>query len=224
MGRAFHDEADNEKDLDRINVDENGRFVEGAAARTPRGDKKRKATQLEKLGEALVKLKPGQLVRVPMPDDLRAAVTEAQRILAKGAHGGYRRQIQLIGKIMRTIDAVPVAAAYEELLKEGTMASVAFQQAERWRTRLLAEGDAAIEALVTAEAGGAAVDRTALRQLVRAAQAEARQHPPSPSSSAQPSSQPPQQQQPSPHRSVNQKKLFRLLRALFEPGGAAACF
>ena len=201
MARAFHDEAENVKDLDRINVDENGRFVENPAERQPRGDKKRKATQLEKLGEALVRLKPGQLARVPMPDDLRSAVVEAQRILEKGAHGGYRRQIQLIGKIMRTIDAVPVAAAYEELLKEGTMASPAYQKAEHWRTRLIADGDAAIADLVK---DAADVDRTALRQLVRAAQSEIAKQKTSPQT---PSS--------------NQKKLFRLLRLLFEPGLSA---
>ena len=199
MGRAFHDEAENEKDLEQINVDENGRFIETDDGRQPRGEKKRKATQLERLGEALVKLKPGQLARVPLPDDLRAAVVEAQRIWAIKAFGGYRRQVQLIGKIMRTVDAVPINDALEALSKEGTMASLAFQKAEHWRTRLLADGDAAIAGLV-ADEQGKGVDRTALRQLVRAAQHEVEK-----------------QKTTADTPSTNQKKLFRLLRELFEP-------
>lgn len=200
MARPFHDEKEHEKDLDAVNVDENGRFVEGEPEREPRGEKKRKATQLEKLGEALVHLKPGQLARVPMPDDLRAAVVEAQRINEKRAFGGYRRQIQLIGKIMRTIDAVPVAAAYDALQQEGTMASLAFQKAEHWRSKLIADGDDAI-ALLAAE--HPTLDRTTLRQCVRAAVAEQAKQAKSP-------------QTPS----TNQKKLFRILRELFEPAGA----
>ena len=136
-----------------------------------------------------------------MPDDLRAAVMEAQRIEAKGAFGGYRRQIQLIGKIMRTIDAVPVAAALDDLLTEGTLASAPFQQAEQWRTRLLDEGDAAIAALIDVAPG---VDRTALRQLLRAATAEKKLQ------ATKPETTP-----------TNQKKLFRLLKDLFGPGGPA---
>lgn len=199
-------EKENEKKLDALNVGENGRFLEEPAEVSPRVDKKRRAIQLERLGERLIKLKPGQLVRVPLPDDLRAAVVEAQRILIKGAFGGYRRQVQLIGKIMRTVDAVPVLAALEDLLSEGTLSSVAFQRAELWRERLINEGDAALAALC-AEQGD--VDRTALRQLVRAAQKEReRQKAKGPDVDGQTASL------------TNQKKLFRLLRELFEPARA----
>lgn len=200
MVRPIHDDVDSEAKLDRINVDENGRFMEAETEREPRGEKKKRAIQLEKLGEALIALKPGQLVRVPMPDDLRVAVVDAQRlrIIAGRAMHGYRRQVQLIGKIMRTVDALPIAAALESILSEGTLASPAFQQAEQWRTRLLAEGDAALEPLLSEQPG---FDRTALRQLVRAAQAERKKqatHPQTPS--------------------TNQKKLFRMLREVLEPG------
>jgi ribosome-associated protein len=209
MARPFHDEEDHAEALDRENVVENGRFVEAPAEREPRGEKKRKAIQLEKLGEALVKLKPGQLVRVPLPDDLRAAVVECQRIRDKRAFGGYRRQVQLIGKIMRTVDAVPIAAALDDLLREGTLASAAFQQAEQWRKRLIEDGDDAIARLVADRVtAGVDVDRTALRQLARAAVVEHDK----------------QQRAAAGHEtpSTNQKKLFRLLRGLFEPAALAS--
>jgi ribosome-associated protein len=190
-------DADADATFEAHNTTENERFADEEPGRPIRGPAKRKALQLERLGEALVKLKPGQLARVPLPDDLRAAVLEAQRIWKKKAFGGYRRQIQFVGRIMRTVDAEPIAQALEQLKEEGTMASVAFQQAERWRTRLLDEGDAAIEALVSEH--GNDIDRTTLRQCLRAAQQERVRQVTSP--------QTPQTQH---------KKLFRLLREYLE--------
>ena len=180
---------------DSINADENERWAKVEVEVKTRGEAKRKATQLERLGEALTKLKPGQLARVKMPDDLRASVVEAQRILAKKAWGGYRRQIQFIGRIMRTVDAQPIADALEAFALEGTRASQGFRQAERWREQLLAKGDEGIEGLVGEIPPGRKVDRTELRQLVRAAQKE----------KALP--------QKAPHA---QRRLFRLLRGLFD--------
>jgi len=130
-------------------------------ARETRGEKKRRATQLERLGESLVELTPAKLARVPMPDDLAAAVKEAQRISARG---GYRRQVQLIGKIMRTVDAQPIADALERMNDEDAPSARSFKEAELWRARLIAEGDKALEDLVKERPQA---DRTLLRQLLR---------------------------------------------------------
>ena len=130
-----------------------------------RAEKKRKALQLERLGELLVKLPAGKLARVPMPDDLAAAVVECRRILEKGARGGYRRQVQFIGKIMRFVDAQPIADALESMKQEDAPSAAAFRAAEVWRDRLMSEGDVALEALVKEKP---AADRTLLRQLIRA--------------------------------------------------------
>jgi ribosome-associated protein len=199
--RAPQSDAAAEAEYDEKNLDENERFAVDEGGRTPRGEKKKRAIQLERLGEALIKLKPHQLARIPMPDDLAAAVAEAQRIWAKKAFGGYRRQVQFIGKIMRMVDAEPIFAALETLSAEGTLASADFQRAERWRTRLLDEGDAAVDGICGELPD---IDRTALRQLVRAAQREREKQATSP-------------QTPS----TNQKKLFRLLRERFEARTAA---
>jgi ribosome-associated protein len=203
MARPFHDEAEHESALDAINVDENVRFADEGSGREARGEKKRRALQLERLGESLIRLKPGALVRVPLPDDLRAAVVEAQRILAKKAFGGYRRQVQLVGKIMRTVDAEPIAAALETLRLEGTLASAGFQRAERWRSRLVDAVDnrAVDELLAELCTERPAIDRTAVRQLVRSAQKER-------------AAQATNARKPS----TAQRKLFRVLREAFEGG------
>lgn len=148
------------------NADANRELVDGEEGRETRGAKKDRAYRLEKLGEALVKLPAGKLARLELPEDLAAAVQEARRITA---HGGYRRQIQFIGRIMRTIDARPIAAQLEALLQEDAPSSAAFKAAERWRDRLIAEGDVALAALVAERADA---DRTSLRQLARQAVVE----------------------------------------------------
>ncbi|MCB1805786.1 MAG: DUF615 domain-containing protein, partial [Candidatus Competibacteraceae bacterium] len=59
---------------------------------------KREALAVRDLGVELVKLTATQLEKIPLPDDIRAAVEQAQRIKA---HGGRRRQLQYIGKLLR---------------------------------------------------------------------------------------------------------------------------
>lgn len=167
----------------------NSAWLEEEAPRETRGEKKRKATQLERLGESLVDLPPSKFARVPMPDDLRVAVTEARRI--KSSRGGYRRQVQFIGKIMRNLDAQPIADALEAMDGEDAPSAKTFRAAEVWRERLIAEGDKALEELVKESP---AADRTSLRQLLRAAQKE--------KTSAKP-----------PHAT---RALFRELKALFD--------
>lgn len=146
-----------------VNATANRELVDNEVARETRAEKKKRAWQLENLGEALVKLPAGKLARVTLPEDLREAVMEARRITA---HGGYRRQVQFIGRIMRTVDARPIAAQLDALEQEDAPSSAAFRAAERWRDRLIDEGDLALAALVVERPD---VDRTALRQLARQA-------------------------------------------------------
>ncbi|CDH47216.1 ribosome biogenesis factor YjgA [Candidatus Contendibacter odensensis] len=66
-----------------------------------KSQRKREATALQDLGEQLVELTRAQLNRVPLPEDLLAAVQAAQAISQRG---GRKRQLQYIGKLMRRID------------------------------------------------------------------------------------------------------------------------
>lgn len=152
--------------FEEANATANRELVDDEEGRETRAEKKKRALQLENLGEALVKLPAGKLARVTLPDDLRDAVMEARRITA---HGGYRRQVQFIGRIMRSIDARPIAAQLEAMTQEDAPSSAAFRAAERWRDRLIDEGDAALTALVQERPDA---DRTALRQLARQAVVE----------------------------------------------------
>lgn len=73
---------------------------------------KKESEELQKLGERLIKLTPGQLKHVDIPDELRKAVEDARHISArKAAH----RNRQFIGALMRECDPEPVREALDKL-------------------------------------------------------------------------------------------------------------
>ena len=74
--------------------------------------RKREYIALQKLGEELILLKQSDLDSLPLDDNLREAVMEAQQIKA---HGALRRQKQYIGKLMRHIDPEPLRAEMAKL-------------------------------------------------------------------------------------------------------------
>ena len=100
--------------------------------------RKKQMHDLQALGAALVKLPADQLRRIELPDDLREAV-EACRPMTK--HEAIRRQMQYIGKLMRHLEAGPIAAQLEALNAPAARETARFHRAERWRDALLAEGD-----------------------------------------------------------------------------------
>ena len=128
-------------------------------------ERKRAMHELQTLGERLVGLNPEQLAAIALPESLQYAVEQARRITK---HEARRRQLQYIGKLMRTVDPEPI----REKLKvwDGVSAEHTAQQhrVERWRETLL-ENDGAIGALVHAHPG---IDTRRLRALVRNAREE----------------------------------------------------
>ncbi len=103
-----------------------------------------------------------------MPDRLREAVLEAQRIRSRE---GRRRQLQYIGRLMREVDTEAIAARLAYLKGESDAARAEFHALERWRTRLLADEAALADWLAAYPAS----DVQRLRQLIRNARREAAQ-------------------------------------------------
>ena len=96
--------------------------------------RKREMTALQDLGAELVELSRDRLKRVPMPDGLRAAVLEAQRITK---HGAKRRQLQYIGKLMRDVDPEPIRAQLDAFKGLSHAETARHQRLERLRTEFL---------------------------------------------------------------------------------------
>ncbi|TNE76573.1 MAG: DUF615 domain-containing protein [Gammaproteobacteria bacterium] len=133
---------------------------------------KREMSALQKLGEELVELPSAKLAKVPMPEELEEAVTLARRLKNRE---GKRRQLQYIGKIMRTIDSDAIKQALEGFHHESVAFRQQFHKLENWRDRLLTEGDRALDDLLVEMPS---LDRQHLRQLIRQANKEASQNKP----------------------------------------------
>src|SRR5262245_15237340 len=72
-----------------------------------RTQRKNASLELQKLGEALLDLRPGPFAALPLPELLRDAILEAKRLKS---HEAKRRQLQYIGKLMRRLDEESIAA------------------------------------------------------------------------------------------------------------------
>jgi len=101
--------------------------------------RKRQMKDLQDVGAALVKLSREQLARIDMPESLREAV-EACKGITK--HEARRRQVQYIGRIMRDVDAGPIAEQLAEIEAPSKRQAALFHVAERWRADLLEQPDA----------------------------------------------------------------------------------
>ncbi len=102
--------------------------------------RKRVSHDLQDLGEELVALTEARLVELELPDRLRHAIMEARRISKFGA---LRRQMQYIGKLMRTteVDAEAIGARLDAWKGLSRQAIAHLHLLERWRERLVADDE-----------------------------------------------------------------------------------
>ena len=128
---------------------------------------------LRKIGVVLVDLGQASLLKIPLDDELREAVMLARRINRK--KDGFRRQLALIGKMMRSRDIQPIEHALMLIQSSHHKAVSKFHKLEALRDDLLARGDEAINNIV---AEHAQLDRQKLRQLNRQAAKEAAENKP----------------------------------------------
>ena len=133
---------------------------------------KRDAEDLKQLGEKLVNLTKANLTKVPLDDSLKDAIELAQR-LQKEAR---RRQLQYIGKLLRSIDAEPIREALEKIENKHNQQQAMLHKLEILRDKLVAKGDVALTDLLNEHPSA---DRQQLRNLIRAAQKEKEQNKPS---------------------------------------------
>ncbi len=122
---------------------------------------KRDMHALQVLGEELVNLSPEQFKKFKLPEALHDAVVEARRIHGRGA---LKRQLQYVGRMMRDVDPAPIREKLDALRGQSRQAAAQLHRIERWRDRLLEDGDHALEELVARHPD---VDRQYLRQLMR---------------------------------------------------------
>ena len=127
---------------------------------------KQQAHALQALGEELVTLPPSRLKDVAMPEALRDAIAQYRRTKS---FEGKRRQLQLVGKLMRFADEAPLRTAVDAFKLGSAKDTLALHEAERVRDELVANDDA----LTRWAADYPGSDLQRLRSLVRAARKDA---------------------------------------------------
>ena len=140
--------------------------VDPSLERPSKTRRKQASHDLQALGESLLELPDDQLATLGLDEPLLDAIRAARRIRS---HEARRRQMQLIGKLMRTADVEPARAAIAERQLGRARDSLALHQAERWRAELIADDEATTR--FAARHPGADLQR--LRALVRNARKDA---------------------------------------------------
>ncbi|GED22150.1 ribosome biogenesis factor YjgA [Halomonas halmophila] len=137
-----------------------------ADERPSKSQQKREMHALQALGEQLIAMQAAERARFPLSDELLAAIEETGRIRSREAR---RRHMQYIGKLMRREDLDGIQAVFDSLEREQLQRDHAFHRLEKWRDRLIDEGDDAVAAFIEDYPD---TDRQALRQLIRNARRE----------------------------------------------------
>ena len=103
-----------------------------------KSQRKREMHTLQKLGERLVELPASRLGPMGLPEELLDAIALCRKITA---HEGRRRQMQLIGKLMRRVDADAIRAELDVDDDRHRAETAVMHAAESWRDALIATPD-----------------------------------------------------------------------------------
>ena len=136
--------------------------------RPSKSEAKRQSLEVQKLGAELVAEARDRVKRVPMPEDVRDAILMCQTITN---HEGRRRQMQFVGKKMRTLNDEEIAVIQRTIDSWKGMSkadTAALHALERRREKLLADD----KALTVLSAEHAELDVQHLRTLIRNARKE----------------------------------------------------
>lgn len=153
-----------------------------------KSERKREMTALQKLGESLLELPADWLAQAPLSNSLREAVELAKILKQREAK---RRQLQFIGKLIRSENHAEIAAAITRMDDANRLFRQRFQQLEKIRDELL-EDETALETLLEDHPE---LDRQHLRQLIRQTRKQSSTENPAPEKS-----------------SAMRRKLFKYLR------------
>mgnify|MGYP001942102414 CR=1 FL=1 len=126
---------------------------------------KRDAEELKRLGAEMIDLGKNSLDKIPLDEELRDAIELAQKIKKEAR----RRQLQLIGKMLRSRDVEPIRLALDKLKNRHNQQVSLFHKLEALRDRLVEQGDDAVPEVLNLYPDA---DRQQLRTMIRNAQKE----------------------------------------------------
>ncbi|KIG04452.1 UPF0307 protein yjgA [Burkholderia sp. MR1] len=174
-GASYNDGMNRKTRIQPIAADRNDADADDHGYDRPsKSQLKREMHALQELGAALIALPKDALKRMPMPEDLGDAVREARRITD---HEGKRRQLQYVGKVMRSLGEEQIAAlrtALDTHRGVNKAETARLHWIERTRDKLLAD-DAALTEFIRQHPG---VDPQEGRTLIRNTRKEREQQKP----------------------------------------------
>jgi ribosome-associated protein len=132
-----------------------------------KSQRKRDCDALQNISDRLLKLKPDELALIDLPDELKDALHEAQRIRSNSA---LKRQRQYLGKIMRTCDSDHLENQLNSVIHRNDTNTAQFKKIERWRDRLIENDKQVLGEIIRQHP---ALDRQHVHNLVRQAAKEA---------------------------------------------------
>lgn len=141
-----------------------------ADERPSKSQLKREMHALQALGVDLIELPKDALKRMPMPEALGDAVREARRITD---HEGKRRQVQYVGRVMRSLTEDEIAAlrtALDKYRGVNKAETAKLHWIEHTRDELLAHDDAFTAFLREHPGADAQEGRTLIRNARKEAQ------------------------------------------------------
>lgn len=141
--------------------------VEYYAIRPNKTQLKRDMADLFALGEEISELSAVQIETLELPEVIHKAVTEVAGMPLKGAR---KRLLKYIATQLHKIDITQIREKLARVKSKSAHAVREHHIAERWRDRLIVEGNKALTELLDEYPDA---DHQQLRQLIRSAQKEA---------------------------------------------------
>ena len=143
-----------------------GESPDATEARPSKTQLKQQSHDLQTLGVAVAELSAERFAALEMPERLRDAIVEFRRTRS---HEGRRRQMQYVGKLMRSADEEALREAVAAATLGSAKETLALHETERWRAELVAGDDALVRWLQAHPD----TDTQHMRSLVRAARRDA---------------------------------------------------
>lgn len=135
--------------------------------------RKRHVEALQKLGKQLTEISKGLLDKCQLPPPLLAAIEEFKRLPNKNE--ARRRQLQFIGKVMRTVDTSEIEKVLNQSKQHVEIEKRKFHRLEIIREELIAGDNETLNNLIS---DFPELDIQHLRQLIRQSQKELSQNKP----------------------------------------------
>lgn len=145
--------------------------LQPGARRPTRREKREASARGDELAARLEALPPPETEALPLSDEVREAL-EALRDVKSSAHGARRRARLRLSAMLRAsdTDAIDAALGLGSEVHSTTERDRALAALQRWRQRMLDEGDPALDAFIERYPG---LDRRSARPLVLQARADA---------------------------------------------------